>query len=147
MLVSKEDNFLHCIVFSFQKRSDRFQSIVVVRGRYLPLLKIDLNACVVDKNLADSQYFKSINAYNTEDSDLALQQSIENDRCASEKRIQYNAKSYLLSKLTFYASTLQAKQKLLSDNQDMIINHLESIKTAILQKLTDINTLLNTYTF
>ena len=113
----------------------------------LPLLKIDLNACISDKNLADTQYFKSINEYNIQDSDLALQQSIISDRCASEKRIQYNAKSYLLSKLIFYTSTLQSKQKLLQDEQDMIINHLDSIKTDILEKLTQINIALQTYTF
>ncbi|MEI7563079.1 MAG: hypothetical protein WCJ39_05370 [bacterium] len=113
----------------------------------LPLLKIDMNTCISNKNAADTQYFKSINRYDSQESDLVLQQSIANDRCASEKRIQYNAKSYLLSKLSFYTSTLQAKQKLLSDEQDMIINHLESIKTDILQKLTDINAMLQSYTF
>lgn len=113
----------------------------------LPLLKIDLNICVSNKTLADNQYFKSINAYNVLESDLALQQSIQDDQCASEKRIQYNAKSYLLSKLMFYTSTLQSKTKLLSDEQDMIINHLDSIKTDILQKLTTIDMMLKAYTF
>lgn len=113
----------------------------------LPLLKIELNTCTNNKLLADKQYFESINTYKVQDSEFTLQQAITYDRCASEKRIQYNAKSYIVSKLAFYISTLQTKQELISNNQDMIINHLESIRTDILEKLTNIDKLLQSYTF
>ena len=68
----------------------------------LSLIKLDMNSCTVDKTIADKLYFDSINSYDQKTSEQALQDSMANDACASQKRIEYNAQIYLLNKLTFY---------------------------------------------
>ena len=130
-----------------EKNIEANKQYIVSLQQTMPILKIEFNTCTSDKKTSDKQYIDSINTYHLQESKDALAQSIKYDHCASEKRIQYNAQSYILSKLMLYTSTLQSKKDLLEREQDMIINHLGSIKTDILQKLESINNLLNTYTF
>jgi hypothetical protein len=111
------------------------------------LIKLDMNACQVDKNSADKEYFQWINTYDNQSSQRALNQSIANEKCATENRIQYNAKWYLLDKIVFFESVLKQRYDLISKEQDIIINHFEVISTTLIQKLQIINEVLNAYQF
>ena len=108
---------------------------------------MDLNTCTTDKQRADSAYFKAINEFNQQDSDQALQQAIESENCIGQNRIHLNAQNYILNKLQFYTSALSAKYKILGDNQDTIIQNTQGLQKETLQKLIDISTSLDTYTF
>lgn len=113
----------------------------------LSLLQLGMKACLVDKNTADREYFDSINKYDQSSSDIALQTSIASDTCASENRIQSNAKTYLLNKIVFFTSVLQKKYDLLFNEQETLINHFDVISDAMLQKLNLINETLKSYQF
>lgn len=113
----------------------------------LSLLQLGMKACLVDKNAADREYFDSINTYDQASSEKALQTSIASDTCASENRIQYNAKVYLLDKIVFFTSVLQQKYTLLFNEQETLINHFDVISDAMLQKLNLINETLKSYQF
>ena len=124
---------------------EQWAGLIAFINQEISLLQLDMNACTVDKNTADKLYFDSVNNYDQTMAQSALQDSIRNDTCASEKRIEYNAKTYLLDKLTFYAGLLQSKYDLVSTKQDMLINHFDVISDTVLQELQQINTALDTY--
>ncbi len=113
----------------------------------LALLQLDMRACLVDKSISDQAYFDSVNIYDQSGSQQAIQTSIASDTCASQNRIQSNAKTYLLEKIVFFTSVLQQKYNLLFNNQDTIVNHFDVISDSMLQKLNLINETLKTYQF
>lgn len=113
----------------------------------LSLLQLDMKACLVDKTIADKAYFDSVNTYDQSGSQQAVRASIASDTCASENRIQSNAKTYLLDKVVFFTSILQQKYNLLFNEQDTLINHFDVMSDAMLQKLNLINETLKSYQF
>lgn len=113
----------------------------------LALLQLDMRACLIDKTIADKAYFDSVNIYDQSGSEKAIQTSIASDTCASQNRIQSNAKTYLLDKIVFFTSILQQKYNLLFNDQDTIVNHFDVISDSMLQKLNMINETLKTYQF
>ena len=113
----------------------------------LALLQLDMKACLVDKTIADKAYFDSVNSYDQSGSQQAVQTSIASDTCASENRIQSNAKTYLLDKIVFFTSILQQKYNLLFNEQDTLINHFDVMSDTMLQKLNLINETLKSYQF
>lgn len=113
----------------------------------ISFLQLDMNACLVDKSIADKEYFDSINMYDQASSEKALATSIASDNCASQNRIQYNAKVYLLERIVFFTSILQQKYDLLFNEQETLINHFDVISDNMLQKLNLINDTLKQYQF
>jgi hypothetical protein len=128
-----------------QEYLEKGMSIITFMGQELSLIKLDMNSCAIDKTNTDKLYFDSVNNYDQKNSEQALQESIKNDACASQKRIQYNAKVYLLDKLTFYQGLLQEKYDLISAKQDILISHFDVINDNVLVQLQTINDTLKQY--
>jgi hypothetical protein len=122
-------------------------SIITFMWQELSFIKLDLNSCTVDKTNTDKLYFDSVNNYDRSSSEQALEESIKNDACASQKRIEYNAKVYLLDKMTFYQGLLQEKYDLISAKQDTLISHFDVISDNVLTELQTINDTLKRYQF
>ena len=68
----------------------------------MQILKSDMDACIVDKNTSDKVYFDAIDRYDQNMMKTSLNESIKYENCASENRIQYNAKTSIANKLVFY---------------------------------------------
>lgn len=126
---------------------EKWNSAIISIKQELALIKLEMNACQVDKESADRGYFQWIDAYDDQSSQQALTQSIENEKCVTEKRIQYNAKVYLLDKLAFFQSLLKQRYDIIYDEQDIIIDHFEVISDKLIEKLNAINEVLKTYQF
>jgi hypothetical protein len=146
-LSDKKQETLNKYLTQSQEYLEKGKSIIIFMGQELSLIKIELNSCKVDKTNTDKQYFESVNNYDQNSSEQALQESIKNDACASQKRIEYNAKVYLLDKLTFYEGLLQEKYDLISAKQDTLINHFDVISDNVLTELQTINDTLKKYQF
>lgn len=126
---------------------EKWDTLISFLKQELALLQLDMKACLVDKTIADKAYFDSVNSYDQSGSQQAIQTSIANDTCASENRIQLNAKTYLLNKIVFFTSVLQQKYNLLFKEQDTLISHFNVISDTMLQKLNTINETLKSYQF
>jgi len=61
-----------------------------------------MNSCLVDKNISDKAYFDAVDRYDQNIMQLSLAESIQYENCATENRIQYNAKVSIEDKLVFY---------------------------------------------
>jgi len=61
-----------------------------------------MEACLVDKNVSDKVYFDAVERYDQSMMEVSLNESIIHETCATEKRIQYNAKTSIAQKLVFY---------------------------------------------
>jgi len=68
----------------------------------MEILKGDMNACLIDKNITDKAYFDAIERYDQNIMETSLNESIGYETCAAENRIQYNAKNGIAQKLVFY---------------------------------------------
>lgn len=113
----------------------------------LALLQIEIKSCLVDKAIADKEYFENTNQYDQIGSQTAMERSISMDKCASENRIRYNAKSYLVGKAVFLTSVLQQKYNVLSTQQEILISYPEVVEDSMLLKLQLINETLKSYQF
>ena len=116
----------------------------ILKGQLIDL-ESNINACKIDKSRADQVYFASIDNYNEEESEQALTQSIAFDACASRNRIQHNAKAYIQSKLMYYTNIIQAKSKIIDQEQDNLILHFDVMSPSILDKLNNITQSLASY--
>ena len=121
------------------------ESTLMLLQQELSLLKLDMDACQVDKDAADKLYFEWVNNYDQTSATQALDASINNDKCASEKRIESNAKTYILNTLGFYQGMLQAKYDLIFNEQETLVQHSDVIDDATLTKLNTINETLKLY--
>jgi len=68
----------------------------------MEILKSDMNSCLIEKNISDKAYFDAIDRYDQSIMESSLNESITYENCASENRIQYNAKTSIAQKLVFY---------------------------------------------
>ena len=68
----------------------------------MALLKSDMNSCITDKDISDKAYFDAIDRYDQNIMQVSLAESIKFENCASENRINYNAKTSIAQKLVFY---------------------------------------------
>lgn len=124
---------------------EKWANIIMSLQQELALTKLDMNACQVDKNIADKSYFQWVNNYDDLTAQEALTQSIQSDKCATENRIQYNAKTYLLQKAVFFESLLQERYDLLYNEQNLLVNHFDVISDTLIAKLNLINETLQKY--
>jgi len=68
----------------------------------MKILKSDMESCLTDKNISDKAYFDAIDRYDQNIMEVSIVESITYENCASENRIQYNAKTSIARKLVFY---------------------------------------------
>jgi len=111
------------------------------------ILKWDMQSCLTDKNISDKAYFDAIDRYDQKIMEASLKESISYETCASENRIQYNAKASIAGKLVFYLGVLQNKYNILFAKQDILAKNFEVFRDNILPDLNQIDQLLQQYKF
>ncbi|MEI7920157.1 MAG: hypothetical protein WCH65_08685 [bacterium] len=61
-----------------------------------------MESCLKDKNISNQAYFDAIDSYDKATMEQSIQDAITYENCATENRIQYNAKTGVARKLVFY---------------------------------------------
>jgi hypothetical protein len=79
--------------------------------------------------------------------EASLNESIQHETCATENRIQYNAKTSIARKLVFYLGLLQKKYDVLFAKQDIVAQNFQIFRDKILPDLNQIDALLQQYKF
>lgn len=125
----------------------KWDAIAAYMRQEMEILKGDMNACLIDKNITDKAYFDAIERYDQNIMETSLNESIGYETCAAENRIQYNAKNGIAQKLVFYLWLLQKKYDLLFAKQEILAQNFEIFRDKILPDLNQIDTLLQQYKF
>jgi len=125
----------------------KWDTIAVYMRQEMALLKLDMESCLIDKNISDQAYFDAIERYDQDIMETSLIDSIEYETCATENRIQYNAKTGIARKLVFYLGLLQKKYDLLFAKQEILAKNFEIFRDNILPDLNELDQLLQQYTF
>ena len=113
----------------------------------MQIIKGDMESCLIEKNISDKSYFDAIDRYDQNIMETSLNESIQYENCASENRIQYNAKTGIAQKLVFYLGVLQKKYDVLFAKQEILAQNFEIFRDKILPDLTQIDQLLQQYKF
>ncbi len=111
------------------------------------IFKQNMEACLQDKAIYDKMYVDAMNRYDESIMQMALQNSIVYETCASKNRIQHNARINITRKLVFYLGMLQKKYDILFQKQDIITKNFEVFRDNILPELIEINNILQKYNF
>ncbi|MFA7298290.1 MAG: hypothetical protein WC010_01460 [Candidatus Absconditabacterales bacterium] len=122
-------------------------TIAAYMKQEMNILKGEMEACLVDKNVSDKVYFDAVERYDQSMMEVSLNESIIHETCATEKRIQYNAKTSIAQKLVFYLGLLQKKYDLLFAKQEILAQNFEVFRDKILPDLNQIDALLQQYKF
>ena len=101
----------------------------------LLILNTEINDCLTEKNIADQQYFRSLQNHDKNTLAEALEQSQEYGQCAEIKRIELNAQNEILKRLKYYNLVLSQKFDYLSAKESLIIQDFDSIKDDIVEEL------------
>jgi len=113
----------------------------------LAILQSDMNSCLAEKDISDKAYLDAVDRYDQSIMESSLTESITYQDCASENRIQYNAKVSIENKMVFYLWVLQKKYDLLFAKQDILAKNFEIFRDNILPDLNQIDQLLQQYKF
>jgi hypothetical protein len=113
----------------------------------MELLKMDMQSCLVDKTISDKAYFDAIDRYDQNIMEVSLKDSINYETCATENRVQYNAKTGIARKLVFYLGLLQKKYDVLFTKQEIVAQNFDIFRDNILPDLNEIDALLQQYKF
>lgn len=125
----------------------KWDTIAAYMKQEMNILKWEMEACLVDKNVSDKVYFDAVERYDQSMMEVSLNESIIHETCATEKRIQYNAKTSIAQKLVFYLWLLQKKYDLLFAKQEILAQNFEVFRDKILPDLNQIDALLQQYKF
>lgn len=123
------------------------ENISTYMKQEMALLKMDMQSCLIDKDTSDKAYFDAIDIYDQDLMETALNDSITYEQCATENRIQYNAKTEVARKLVFYLWLLQKKYDVLFNKQEILAENFKIFRDNILPDLNEIDSLLAQYTF
>ena len=124
---------------------NKWDTIAAYMRQEMVIFEWEMQACITDKQISDKMYFDAMNMYDQEIMEISLSESIKYERCASEKRIQYNAKASMMNKLVFYLWLLQKKYDILFAKQEILAKNFEIFRDNILPDLNEINALLQQY--
>ena len=125
----------------------KWESISARMRGELELLKNEMQWCLIEKNISDKAYFDAIDRYDQVSMQTSLAESIQHENCATENRIQYNAKIGITNKLVFYLWLLQKKYDVLFAKQEILAKNFKVFRDNILPDLNQINELLQQYKF
>jgi len=125
----------------------KWDAISAYMKKEMKILKSDMESCLTDKNISDKAYFDAIDRYDQNIMEVSIVESITYENCASENRIQYNAKTSIARKLVFYLWLLQKKYDVLFAKQDILAKNFEIFRDDILPDLNEIDQLLQHYKF
>ncbi len=144
---SDKEQTLAGYLWSCQEALQKWESISAYMKQEMNVYKQDMQACINDKDVSDKEYFNAIERYDQNAMDTTINNSIAYEKCATENRIRYNAKTSLVQKMVFYLWTLQKKYDVLYAKQDILTQNFEIFRDNILPDLNEINDLLAQYTF
>lgn len=130
-----------------EQNLQKWDSISAYMKQEMAILKADMQSCLTEKNISDKAYFDAIERYDQKIMEASLTESIKNETCATENRIQYNAKIRIAEKLVFYLGLLQNKYDILFAKQDIVAQNFEIFRNNILPDLNKIDQLLQQYKF
>ena len=130
-----------------EQNLQKWDSISAYIKQEMIVLKWDMQSCLTEKNISDKAYFDAINRYDQKIMEASLADSITNENCATENRIQYNAKASIAEKLVFYLGLLQKKYDVLFAKQEILAKNFEIFRDNILPDLNEIDQLLQQYKF
>ncbi len=125
----------------------KWDAISAYMNQEMEVLKSDMESCLIEKNTSDQAYFDAIARYDQNIMETSLAESITYENCATENRIQYNAKVSIADKLVFYLWVLQKKYDVLSAKQDIVAKNFQIFRDNILPDLNEIDQLLQQYKF
>lgn len=128
---------LHTYLQDTDKAVRQGDLMVSTLWQELILLKDDIESCLTDKMVADKEYFLSLKEYNTEWINKALEESKKQGKCASDKRIEFNAKTEIYKRLKYYQEILSKKFNYLSIKESLIIQNFDTVKEDITQELNN----------
>lgn len=125
----------------------KWENISMYLKQEMQLLKTDMQSCLTDKDTSDKAYFGAIDTYDQDLMEKSLNDSITYEKCATENRIQYNAKTEVARKLVFYLWLLQKKYEILYNKQEILAENFKIFRDNILPDLNEIDSLLTQYSF
>ncbi len=124
---------------------NKWDTIAAYLKQEMEIIKSDIQAYNIDKQISDKMYFEAMNMYDQKIMEISLKESIQYEKYSSEKRIQYNAKASIINKLVFYLWLLQKKYDILFDKQEILAKNFEIFRDNILPELNEINALIHQY--
>ena len=130
-----------------EQNLQKWDSISAYMKQEMVLFKWDMQSCLTEKNISDKSYFDAIDRYDQKIMEASLADSITYENCATENRIQYNAKASIAEKLVFYLGLLQKKYDVLFTKQEILAKNFEIFRDNILPDLNQIDQLLQQYKF
>jgi len=127
-------NYIH----TSQDAINKSDIIITELQQEVQILKPEIEECLNAKTNADHDFFENLNSYSQTHMEEAIQESIKQWKCATEKRIIHNTQIEILNRLQYYQSLLSQKATYLEKEQDLIIKHRDVIKDDLLYKLNSI---------
>jgi len=144
--INKESALINYLNDAYQQLQ-KWDIMASYMKQEMEILKGDMQSCLVEKNISDKAYFDAIDRYDQSIMEKSLAESITYESCATENRIQYNAKTSIAQKLVFYLGLLQKKYDILFAKQDILAKNFEIFRDNILPDLNQIDQLFQQYKF
>ncbi|AHB41293.1 hypothetical protein P148_SR1C00001G0500 [candidate division SR1 bacterium RAAC1_SR1_1] len=112
----------------------------------MSLLDYSMKHCLSQKIISDKQYLDAVQSPYQQ---ILLQEAIDHSKeyakCASDAKIDYNAKKVLADKIAAYSSILKIKYDYLSSHNDDIVENYDLMKNDVLERLILIKHMLEKY--
>lgn len=107
------------------------------------ILKSDMQDCLDNKSLYDSQFFQALELYDQSYADQSIENSINYQKCASENRIRMNSNLIILDIINYYYNFIKNKYDYISSKQDIILRNFDFMKTDVLDELIETRDIIN----
>lgn len=105
------------------------------------------SSCADAKRLSDASYLRAIQSFDQESADRALQESQSYESCVVRYRIDGNALRVQETRLRRVFGILQQRYDYLSTHQYNIVTYFPILQTDIIQDLSSISQVLESYDF
>lgn len=104
-----------------------------------------MEACLADKNIADTNFVDAVNNNDDLQAQNALDRSLRASGCATDYRVQLNALQAQYDKLLFYVNILEEKHNYIHTNKENIEQYFFVLKSDLLKELTTITSQLQSF--
>ncbi|NOZ44336.1 MAG: hypothetical protein GXP45_04300 [bacterium] len=99
--------------------------------------KTDLQDCLNDKLISDKNYFDALQEFNS----IAMEDSLEKSKnygtCASDLRIDFNAKLEIYKRLSYYYTILSKKLNYLQNKENLLIHDYNRYDQDTIQQINE----------
>lgn len=112
----------------------------------MSLLDYSVQYCLSQKTISDKQYLDAVQyPYQQFILQEAIEDSKKNAQCASDSKIEYNARKILADKINIYNTIIKIKYDYLSTHKDDIVDNYDLMKGDVLNRLILIKNMLEKY--